>query len=54
MYKDTSERLEGNDIFEGYAIDLIKEIAEVLSKFIIDLISSFMRKTTSFKILQSI
>ena len=33
MYKDTSERLEGNDIFEGYAIDLIKEIADILRQW---------------------
>ncbi len=32
MYKDSSKRLTGNEAFEGYAIDLIKEIAEILSK----------------------
>ena len=33
MYKDSQKRLTGNDVFEGYAIDLIKEVAEILSKF---------------------
>ena len=33
MYKDSSKRLTGNDVFEGYAIDLIKEVADTLSKF---------------------
>jgi len=32
MYRDSEKRLEGNDIFEGYAPDLIKEIAEELSE----------------------
>ena len=32
VYRDSSKRLTGNDVFEGYAIDLIKEIAEILSK----------------------
>jgi len=30
MYKDSSKRLTGNDVFEGYAIDLIKEVADTL------------------------
>ncbi len=30
MYRDSSKRLTGNNVFEGYAIDLIKEIAEIL------------------------
>eukprot|EP00094_Tigriopus_californicus_P003973 TCALIF_03827-PA protein Name:"Similar to GRIK2 Glutamate receptor ionotropic, kainate 2 (Macaca fascicularis)" AED:0.16 eAED:0.16 QI:0/0.7/0.45/1/0.8/0.81/11/0/556 len=30
MYRDSTKRLTGNDVFEGYAIDLIKEIAEIL------------------------
>ena len=33
MYRDSEKRLTGNDVFEGYAIDLIKEVAEILSKF---------------------
>ena len=32
MYRDSDKRLTGNDVFEGYAIDLIKEVAEILSK----------------------
>jgi len=32
MYRDSEKRLEGNDIFEGYAPDLIKEIAQELSE----------------------
>ena len=32
MYKESSEKLTGNDAFEGFAIDLIAEIAEILSK----------------------
>ena len=32
MYADSDKRLTGNDVFEGYAIDLIKEVAEILSK----------------------
>lgn len=30
MRKDSAERLTGNDQFEGYAVDLIREIAKVL------------------------
>ncbi|XP_071747530.1 glutamate receptor ionotropic, kainate 2 isoform X1 [Lepeophtheirus salmonis] len=30
MYRDSSKRLTGNDVFEGYAIDLIAEVAEIL------------------------
>ena len=33
MYKDSSDRLLGNDAFEGFAIELISEIAQILSKF---------------------
>jgi hypothetical protein len=33
MYRESDKRLTGNDIFEGYAIDLIKEVAEILSKY---------------------
>ncbi len=33
MYRDSDKHLSGNDVFEGYAIDLIKEVAEILSKF---------------------
>ena len=32
MFKESSEKLVGNDAFEGYAIDLIYEIAQILSK----------------------
>ncbi len=32
MYRDSQKRLTGNDVFEGYAIDLIKEVAEILSE----------------------
>lgn len=35
MYRDSDKRLTGNDVFEGYAIDLIKEVAEILSKFLV-------------------
>jgi len=35
MYQESEKRLTGNYIFEGYAIDLIKEVAEILSKFAI-------------------
>ena len=31
MYRDSQKMLKGNDVFEGYAIDLIKEVAEILS-----------------------
>lgn len=30
MRKDSAEKLSGNDQFEGYAVDLIREIAKVL------------------------
>lgn len=30
MRKDSSEKLVGNDQFEGYSIDLINEIAKIL------------------------
>lgn len=30
MRKDSAEKLSGNDQFEGYAVDLIREIARVL------------------------
>lgn len=30
MRKDSAEKLNGNDQFEGYAVDLIREIAKVL------------------------
>ena len=34
MFKEsTGEKLVGNDAFEGYAIDLIQEIAKILSKY---------------------
>ncbi len=33
MFRESSKRLEGNDVFEGYAPDLIKEIADILSNF---------------------
>ena len=36
MYRDSQKRLTGNDVFEGYAIDLIKEVAEILSKTFFD------------------
>ena len=32
MFKESSEKLVGNDAFEGFAIDLIEEIAQILSK----------------------
>ena len=32
MFKESSKKLIGNDAFEGYAIDLISEIAQILSK----------------------
>ena len=32
MFKESSAKLVGNDAFEGYAIDLIQEIAQILSK----------------------
>ena len=32
MFKESSEKLVGNDAFEGFAIDLIAEIAQILSK----------------------
>ena len=34
MFKESTEKLVGNDAFEGYAIDLIAEIAKILSKLI--------------------
>ena len=34
MYKDADKRLTGNDVFEGYAIDLIKDVADILSEFL--------------------
>ena len=34
MFKESSEKLVGNDAFEGFAIDLIAEIAQILSKWI--------------------
>lgn len=30
MRKDSADKLSGNDQFEGYAVDLIREIAKVL------------------------
>ena len=38
MVTQSEERLTGNDAFEGFAIDLIAEIAEILSKmnFLLD------------------
>ena len=32
MVRQSQERLAGNEAFEGFAIDLIAEIAEILSK----------------------
>ena len=32
MVRQTQERLTGNDAFEGFAIDLMAEIAQILSK----------------------
>ncbi len=32
MYKESADRLQGNDAFEGYGIDLIAEISQILSK----------------------
>ena len=32
MFKESTEKLVGNDAFEGYAIDLISEIAKILRK----------------------
>ena len=32
MFKESSEKLVGNDAFEGFAIDLIAEIVQILSK----------------------
>ena len=32
MPKDAKKNLRGNEEFEGYAVDLIAEIAEILSK----------------------
>ena len=32
MFKESSEKLVGNEAFEGYAIDLIAEIAQILSE----------------------
>ena len=32
MFKESTEKLVGNDAFEGYAIDLISEIARILRK----------------------
>ena len=32
MTQESDQRMSGNEAFEGYAIDLIKEIAEILSK----------------------
>ena len=32
MFKESSKKLVGNDAFEGYAIDLIHEIAQILSE----------------------
>jgi hypothetical protein len=33
MFKESAEKMVGNDAFEGYAIDLISEIAQILSKY---------------------
>ena len=33
MHKEGSRTVKGNDAFEGYAIDLIKEIANILGKW---------------------
>ena len=32
MVRQTQERVSGNDAFEGFAIDLMAEIAQILSK----------------------
>jgi hypothetical protein len=34
MFKESAEKMVGNDAFEGYAIDLISEIAQILSEYI--------------------
>ncbi len=33
MFKESAEKMVGNDAFEGYAIDLISEIAQILSEY---------------------
>ena len=35
MIRESAKKLSGNDAFEGYAIDLIREVADVLSKYTI-------------------
>ncbi len=52
MYKESADRLQGNDAYEGYGIDLIAEIAQILSKTSSSLfrirqkLSNFFRKIT--------
>lgn len=33
MHNTGARSVKGNDAFEGYAVDLIKHVAEVLSKY---------------------
>jgi hypothetical protein len=39
MFKESAEKMVGNDAFEGYAIDLISEIAQILSEYSLTLIN---------------
>ena len=41
MIRESAKKLSGNDAFEGYAIDLIREVADVLSKYTIPPTSHF-------------
>ena len=48
MYKDADKRLTGNDVFEGYAIDLIKDVADILSEFLAGQKSIWYQIKTNF------
>ena len=41
MMRQSDKMLTGNEAFEGYAIDLIKEVAEILSKLKADFIGIY-------------
>ena len=50
MIRESAKKLSGNDAFEGYAIDLIREVADVLSKYTIPPNSHFKDEGFCFSI----
>jgi hypothetical protein len=49
MYKESADRLQGNDAFEGYGIDLIAEISQILSKEVTNV--GFMHAPPPYRII---